>query len=120
MAASREEETVWLMFSCCGYIPEVKLNIEWQMAFLAKKINLDITDEMVTLSAVHWIENFKLYYKHLCFLVKHLGLVTRNVPVVDLRSRLDSVWHHQSAANFKQLVIENSAWFLEPVVAALS
>ncbi len=56
------------------------------MAFLAKRINLDMTDGMVTLSALHWVENFKLCNKHLCLLARHLGLVTRKVPIVDLRS----------------------------------
>ncbi len=120
VAASREEETVWLMFSCCGCTPEIKLNIEWQMALLAKRINLDMMDGMVTLSVLHWVENLKLCNKHLCLLARHLSLVTRKVLVVDFRSQLDSIWHHRSAADFKQLVTENSAWFGEPVVAALS
>ncbi len=77
VTALREEETVRLMFSYCGCTPEVKLNIEWQMALLAKRINLDMTDGMVTLSALHWVENFKLCNKHLCLLARHLGLVTR-------------------------------------------
>ncbi len=53
VAASREEETVRLIFSCCGCTPEVKLNVEWQMALLVKKINMDMTDAMVTLAALH-------------------------------------------------------------------
>ncbi len=53
VATSREEETVQFMFSYYKCTPEVKLNIEWQMAFLAKKIHLDMTDKMVTLSALH-------------------------------------------------------------------
>ena len=120
VAASREEETVRLMFSCCGCTPEVKLNIEWQMALLAKKVNLDMTDEMVTLAALHWVENFKPCNKYLCLLARHLGLVTRKVPVVvDLKSRLDNVWEHRSADSFKQLVTEKSDLFVESVLAAL-
>ncbi len=91
MAASREEEIIRLIFSCCGCTPEVKLNIKWQMALLAKRINLDMMDGMVTLSALDWVENFKLCNKHLYLFARHLGLVTRKVLVVDLRSRLDSV-----------------------------
>ncbi len=52
VAASREEETVRLMFNCYEYTLEVILSIEWQMAFLAKKINLDMTDGMVTLASL--------------------------------------------------------------------
>ncbi len=94
MTASKEEETVQLMFSYCGCTLKVKLNIEWQMTLLAKRINLDMTDRMVTLSALHLVENFKLCNKYLCLLARHLGFVTRKVPVVHLKSRLDSVWHH--------------------------
>ncbi len=119
VVASREEETVRLVFSCCGWTPEVKLNIEWLMTFLAKRINLDMTNEMVTLSALHWVENFKLCNKYVCFLTRHLGLMTRKLLVVDLKSRLDSIWQYWSEADFKQLVTKNSAWFVEPVVAAL-
>ncbi len=67
------------------------------MVFLAKRINLDMTDEMVTLLVLHWVENFKLYNKHLCLLVRHLSLVNRKVPVVDLKSRLG---HNRSTADF--------------------
>ncbi len=45
--------------------------------------------------------------------------MTRKVPFVDLKSQLDSVWNHQFAADFKQLITENSAWFVESVVVAL-
>ncbi len=107
------------MFSCYRCTPEIKLNIKWQMAFLAKKINLDMTDGMIMLSVLHWVENFKPCNKHLCLFARHLGLVTRKIPVVDLKSRLDSVWHHQSTADFEQLVTENSAWFVEPMLATL-
>ncbi len=119
VAASREEETIRLMFSYYRCTSEVKLNIKWPMAFLAKKINLDITDEMLTLSALYFVKNFKLCNKHLCLLARHLGLVTRKAPIFDFKSQLDSIWHHRSGANFKHLVIENSAWFIESVMAAL-
>ncbi len=56
------------------------------MALLAKRINLDMTDEMVTFSALSWVENFKLSNKHLYLLAKHLGLMTKKIPVVDSRS----------------------------------
>ena len=77
------------------------------MAFLAKKINIDMTHGMITLAALYWVESFILYNKHFYFLIKHLGLVTRKVPVVNLKSQLDSVWQYQIVVSFKQLVIEN-------------
>ncbi len=91
MAALKKERTIRLMFSCCGFTLEVKLSTEWQIALLAKMINLDMTDGMVTLTALYWVENFKPSNKHLCFLTRHLGFVTRKVPVVDLKSLVDSV-----------------------------
>lgn len=107
------------MFSCYGCTPEVKLNIKWQMALLAKKINLDITDGMIRLLVLYWVENFKTYNKHLYLLVRHLGLMTRKIPIVDLKLQLNSIWHYQLVAGFKQLVTKNADWFVEPVLAAL-
>lgn len=51
--AATEEETVRLLFSCCGRTPEVKLKIEWQMALLLKKINLNMTNGIASLAALH-------------------------------------------------------------------
>lgn len=34
------------LFSSCECTQEVKLNIEWQMALLSKKVNMDFTDEI--------------------------------------------------------------------------
>ena len=79
------------MFSYCRCTLEIKLNIEWQMAFLAKKINLDIIDAMVMLATLHYVENFILCNKHLYLLTRHLDFVTRKDPVVNLKSRLDSI-----------------------------
>ncbi len=106
------------MFSYYGCTPEVKLNVQWQITLLAKKLNIDMTEDIVTLAALHWVDNFIPCNKHLYLLVRHLGLVTRKVPVVDLKSRLDSVWQHRSVNSFKQLVAENMDWFVEPVLAA--
>ena len=55
------------------------------MALLAKKVNLDMRNKMVTLAALHWVENFKPCNKYRFFLAKHLSFVTRKVPVVELK-----------------------------------
>lgn len=108
------------MFNCCGYTPEIKLNIEWQMTFLIKKINLDMMDKIVVkLVDLYWVKNFKPCNKYLCLLARHLSPVIKKVPIVELKSRLDSIWQHQSVDSFKQLVIENSDWFVELKLATL-
>ena len=89
------------------------------MVFLAKKINLDITDGMVTLTILYQVENFLPCNEHLCVLVKYHGLVTRKVPLIDRKSGLDNIWQYQSIDNFKHWIIENLDWFVKPVLAAL-
>ncbi len=107
------------MFSCYGYTPEFKLNVKWQMTFPAKKINMDMIEGMVTIAALHWVDNCIPYIKHLCLLARHLGLVIRKIPVVELKSQLDSVWQYRSVDSFKQQIAENSDLFMELVLAAL-
>lgn len=53
MAALSEDKTIRLMFSCYKCISKVKLNIKSQMAFLVKKINMDITDGKAMLAAFY-------------------------------------------------------------------
>ena len=65
MVAIKKEETIRFLFSSCLYTLAVKLNIEWQMAFLALKTNMSITDEIALLTALYWVENFTFYNKHL-------------------------------------------------------
>lgn len=91
VAASREEEIVRLMFSYCECTSDIKLSTKWQMALLVKKVNVDMTDEMVMLVALHVVENCKPCNKHLYLLIRYLSLVTRKIPVVDFKSQLDSI-----------------------------
>ena len=53
VAATTEEMNVRLLFSSCGCTQEVKLKVEWQMALLSKKINMDFTDGIASLAALH-------------------------------------------------------------------
>lgn len=64
MAAITEEVNARLLFSNCVFTQEIKLNIEWQMAVLLKKVNIDFTDRITSLAALHWVKNFKLCNKH--------------------------------------------------------
>lgn len=43
MAATKKGKTLRFLFNCCLYTSAVKLNIEWQIVFLAVKTNIDIT-----------------------------------------------------------------------------
>ncbi len=74
------------MFSYQEYTREVKLNIEWKIILLVKKVNLDIMDEMIMLAVLERDENFKPCNNHLCLLTRYLGFVTRKVLVVNLKS----------------------------------
>lgn len=71
-------------------------------------MNLDIMDKMVIFMALYPVKNFKPWNSHLCLFIGHLGFVIRNVLVVDLMSRLDSIWQHRFVNSFKQLVTKNS------------
>lgn len=55
------------------------------MVFLEKKINLDITDKIVTLETLYCVVNFIPYSKYLRFSAKYLELKTRKVMVGNLR-----------------------------------
>ena len=79
MAATREAETVRLMFSCCVCTPEVKLNTDWQMGISSTTVC--VVDGIASIAALHWVDNFRLCEKHLRLLAKMVGLVTKNVPL---------------------------------------
>ena len=90
--ATTEKANPRLLFSSSGRTQEVKLKVEWQMAFLSKKVNIDFTKGFASLAALHWVENFKLCNKHQTFLARHLGLMTKKVSKKDIASRLDGIW----------------------------
>ena len=64
MVATIEEVNKQILFGSCGCIQEIKLNIEWQMAGLLKKINVDFMDRIVLLAALYWVKNFQLCNKY--------------------------------------------------------
>ena len=55
MAPTIEEANARLLFSSCGCTQEVKLKVEWQMALLSKKVNIDFTDGIASLAALYWV-----------------------------------------------------------------
>ena len=92
MAAIKEEKTIQFLFNCCLCTPAVKLNIEWQMALLVVKTNMDITDEIALLTALHWVENFKPFNKHLRLLARHIGPMTKKIPADELLLQMNGIW----------------------------
>ena len=91
IVATKIEKTIRFLFSCYSYIPAFKLNIEWQMAFLDVKTNMDIIDRIALFSALYWVENFKSCNKHFRFLVRHIGLVTKKILLNEFLSQMNNV-----------------------------
>ena len=106
-AATTEEANARLLFSSCGCSQEVKLKVEWHMAILLKKVNMDFTDGIASLAALHWVKNFKLCNKHQTLLARHLGLVTKKVPKEDIASQLDGIWQYRNLLDFTKLLCKN-------------
>ncbi len=111
MAATREEETVCLMFSYCAYTPEVKLNTNWQMSTSSKTVC--VVDGIASLAALHLVDNFRPCKKHLRLLAKKVGLVTKNVPLGVLGSQLGEIWRNRESSKLELLLDENEDWFAE-------
>lgn len=89
MATTRKEETVRLMFSRCACTPEFKFNTDWQMGISSKTVC--VIDGIASIAALHWVDNFRPCEKHLRLLAKRVGLVTKNVFLGDLESRLGEI-----------------------------
>lgn len=111
MAATREEETIRLMFGTCACTPAIKLNSDWQMAVISRKVC--VMDGIASLAALYWVDIFKPCDKHIRVLAKKVGLVIKNVPVEILWSRLEDIWRNRELARLEQLVSANNEWFAE-------
>lgn len=64
VVVTMEEANIWFLLSSCKCTQEIKLNIEWQMTVLSKKINIDFMDGITLLTALDWVKNSKLCNKH--------------------------------------------------------
>lgn len=73
VADTTAEANARLLFSHCGYIQEVKLNVECQIAVLSKIVNIDFTDGIALLVALHRVKNSKFCNKYQSFFTKHLS-----------------------------------------------
>ena len=91
VAATTEEANARLLFNSCGCTQGVKLNVEWQIAPLSKKVNIDIIHGSALFAALHWFENFKLCNKHQTFLARDFRLVMKKVLKDNITSRLDGI-----------------------------
>lgn len=89
------------------------------MTLISTRVTLNMMDGIVSLAVLHLVENFQPYNKHLSLLVRHRGLGTRKVTMDDFMSQLENIWQYQSADGFKELIIENPEWFVEPILHIL-
>ena len=83
------------------------------MTLLSKKINLDFTDRMASLAALHLVKNFKLCNKHQALFARHLSLITNMVSKRNIALQLDAILQHCNLLDFTKLVCKNPEWFLE-------
>lgn len=65
--------------------------MKWQMTLLIKKINLNMTNNMVMLTILHKIKNFKPYNNNLVFFTKYYEFLTTMILIVDFKSQLNSI-----------------------------
>ena len=91
VAATTKKVNTRLLFSSCGCTQELKLKIEWQMAFLSKKVNIDFINEIASLAALQLVRNFKLCNKYQTLLVRYLGIITKKVPKENIALQLDGI-----------------------------
>lgn len=56
MAIIKKEKHIQFLFSNCLYISVIKLNIEWQIAFLAVKKIIYSINEIDLLSIFYWVK----------------------------------------------------------------
>lgn len=89
MATTKEEKTVYFMFSYYTCIPKVKLNTDWQISILSKTVS--IIDKIASILVLHWVKNFWLCKKYLRLLAKKVNLITKNIFLGDLEIRLGEV-----------------------------
>ena len=94
MMAMVEEANAQLLFSDCRCTSEIKLNNEWQMTFLSKKVNMDFTDGITLFTTLHLVKNFKFYNKHQTFLARPLGFVTKKSSKKDIALQLNGLWQY--------------------------
>lgn len=82
----KKEKTIQFCSSNYLCTLAVKLIIKQQIAFLAIKTNMDITNKIVLFAALYWSKNFKLCNKHLWLFGRHVGLLTNKILVDKLLS----------------------------------
>lgn len=109
MATTREEKIVQLIFSCCGCTPKIKLNNEWQMFIIFKKVF--VVDGIISLTILYWVENFKLYNKYFRLFAKKVNIVTKTVSIIIFVLWLDEVWKNQELIKLGKLIHKNKVWF---------
>lgn len=102
IAATNDEKTVWLMFSCCAFISKVKLNKDWQIEIISKSIC--VVNRIACIATLYWIDNFRLYKKYLCLPAKKVGFFTENIFLRELELRLEEIWTNRDLSKLGQLL----------------
>lgn len=77
------------MLGYCTYIPNVKLNTDWQIRISSKFIFIASRINFITV--LQWVDNFWLCKKYLRFLAKNVNFFTKNVFLGELKSRLGEI-----------------------------
>lgn len=108
-----KEVNIRLLFSSCESNQEDKLNVEWQIVVLLKKVNIDFKDKIALLVTLHWIKNFEICNKYQSIFARHFGFVIKKVTKKDLISQMDAIWQHQNLLNFSLLICKKPEWFWE-------
>lgn len=118
ITTTREEETVRLIFSCCAFIPEFKLNTDWQMGISSKtvcvveadiKIKDDLADVGLDRISVQW-DQFRLCDDHFLKLCKRLHFIGAQRAILTVR--VNQLWELRSShPTLQQFVINNCEWF---------
>lgn len=109
IAATKDKETICLIFSYCTCTPKVKLNTNRQMDILSKTVC--IIDGITLLMALHQVNNFRLYKKQLHLLSKKVGYLTKNSLLGVLESGLEKIWKNGELLKLRLLLSKNEDWF---------
>lgn len=61
-------------------------------------------DNIVLLTTLYLVKNLKFCNKHICILIKKIGLVIRNISAKIFRLQLEKIWEKQELAKLEKLL----------------
>lgn len=71
----------------------------------------NVVDEIILLTMLNFIKNFKLYDKHLYILDKKIFLIIKNVLVIIIVSKLDNIQKNREIIYIDYLILKNKVQF---------